>query len=102
VVLPGLILAGRAAGTLTLSNAMGSVTLALTSPPAATPVPASAAAATPGVGTFPTTLDYVIVSGTGAYAGDTDSGTITVLLGVTATAAAANPVNENTFTFVIS
>jgi hypothetical protein len=77
LILPGPISAaavGRATGTLTLTSigttpaASGSVTLALTGP-----------IEKPGV--IPTTLNYVITGGTGAFAGASGIGTISVVLG---------------------
>jgi hypothetical protein len=63
--MPGFIREGRATGTLTLTNAHGSVTLQLTGP------------LQPGFSPPPSTFHYQIVSGTGAYAGATGKGTIT-------------------------
>ena len=82
VHLPGFIANGKAAGTLTLSNSLGSVTLTLTGPTQA------------GFGAFPSTLSFVISSATGAYANDTDAGTIKVTLQQSATG--------NTFKFVLN
>jgi hypothetical protein len=74
VILPGLVTTGHATGTLTLSSIgttpanSGSVTLKLTGP------------AEPGFGQFPSTLNYVITGGTGAFAGATGAGSIAVTL----------------------
>ena len=85
VHLPGFIASGKATGTLTLSNSLGSVTLTLTGPPQA------------GFGAFPSTLSFVITSATGAYANDSDTGTIKVTLQPSASAS-----GPNTFKFVLS
>jgi len=85
ITLPGFIAVGHATGTMTLSNANGSVTLRLAGP------------LQPTIGAFPTTLSYAIIGATGAYVGDTADGTIKVML--TPGVSAAGP---NTFTFVIS
>jgi hypothetical protein len=60
---PGLILQGHTTGTLVLSNARGSVTLRLTGPPQ------------PGFSPPPSTFQYTITGGTGAYAGIMGQGT---------------------------
>jgi len=106
VVLPGLPVASTPAapvahplvGTMTLTNAMGSVTLALTAAPVATPVTSTASAVTTP-GAFPSVLDYAIIAGTGAFAGDTASGTISVVLNPPTTVTAATATPE--FVFVI-
>jgi hypothetical protein len=61
----GFIREGHATGTLVLSNAQGSITLHLTGP------------LQPGFSPPPSTFQYTIVSGTGAYAGAAGKGTIT-------------------------
>ncbi|HZL33904.1 MAG TPA: hypothetical protein VFC78_01260 [Tepidisphaeraceae bacterium] len=85
VHLPGFILHGRASGTLTLRNARGSLTVRLLGPVEA------------GFGAFPSTLSYVIIGGTGAYAGDTGSGSIDVTLANSMTA--LSRVGRFTFVF---
>jgi hypothetical protein len=85
VTLPGFIASGRATGKLTLTNSQGSVTLLLAGP------------VEPGFGAFPSTLSYAIASGTGAYAGDTASGTIAATLTPASTAGGTNQ-----FTFVLT
>jgi hypothetical protein len=62
--MPGFIAQGQAVGTVTLSNAAGSVTLQLVGPPE------------PGFGPPPATFQYTITGGTGQYAGATSSGTV--------------------------
>jgi hypothetical protein len=64
---PGLILRGNTTGTLVLSNAQGSITLALVGPPQ------------PGFSPPPSELQYMITGGTGAYAGITGQGTVILL-----------------------
>ena len=61
---PGFILRGETTGTLTLSNANGSVTLRLVGPPQ------------PGFSGPPPTFTYTVVGGTGAYAGASGTGTV--------------------------
>jgi hypothetical protein len=82
VRLPGFIASGKATGTLTLSNSQGSVSLQLTGPMQA------------GFGAFPSTLNFVITSATGAYANDGDAGAIKVTLQPGA--------GGNVFKFIIS
>lgn len=60
----GLVVHGRAHGTLTLSNKHGSVTLRLTGPEES------------GFGPLPTRFHYQVVGGTGAYAHATGQGTL--------------------------
>jgi hypothetical protein len=81
-------------GILTLTNASGSVTLQLGGP--AWPVSGPVLPQSSSDVWFPSTLNYLIAQATGAYAGDTASGTIAVTL-TPGTAGGAN-----TFTFVIS
>lgn len=69
VSLPGNIRSGHAAGTVTLTNAKGSVTLSLSGPEE------------PGFGPFPKSLAFSIDGGTGAYAGMRGAGSIAVLVG---------------------
>jgi len=68
IALPGLALTGLSAGSLTLTNASGSVTLQLSAPL----LPVAAA--------LPRVVDFVISQATGIYVGDTDSGTIGIKL----------------------
>src|SRR5262249_45498341 len=65
---PGFITNGRTAGTLTLTTSKGSLTLVVKGP------------SQPGFSSLPPTLTYHISQGTGAYSGDTGSGTIGVNL----------------------
>jgi hypothetical protein len=89
VILPGptATTTATATGMLTLTNISaspvnsGSVTLKLTGPTESS------------LGTFPTTLTYVITGGTGAFAGATGVGTIAVTLGSD---------GSNSFTFDIT
>jgi hypothetical protein len=60
---PGLILKGHTTGTLVLSNAQGSVTVQLVGPLQQSFSPP------------PSTFEYTIIGGTGAYAGLTGHGT---------------------------
>ncbi len=60
----GFLANGHATGTVTFSNAQGSVTLALTGPQQ------------PGFSPLPTKFHYQIISGTGAYANWQDQGTL--------------------------
>lgn len=60
---PGFIISGYTTGTIVLVGAQGSVTLQL-----------KGAAPQPGFSPPASVLNYTIVSGTGAYAGDTGSG----------------------------
>jgi hypothetical protein len=62
---PGFILMGETTGTVTLSNADGSVTLQLVGPPQ------------PGFSPPPSTFQYTITGGTGKYTGLSGSGTVT-------------------------
>jgi hypothetical protein len=61
---PGFIAQGEATGTLTLSNADGSVTLRLVGPPQS------------GFSPPPATFQYTITGGTGKYAGASGQGTV--------------------------
>jgi hypothetical protein len=63
---PGFILQGHTTGTLVLSSAQGSITLQLVGPPQ------------PGFSPPPSTLQYTITGGTGAYAGAAGQGTVTL------------------------
>jgi hypothetical protein len=63
---PGFIREGRTTGTLVLSNARGSITLQLVGPPQ------------PGFSPPPSTLQYTITGGTGAYAGASGQGMVTL------------------------
>jgi hypothetical protein len=63
LTMPGFILVGQATGTVTLSNANGSVTIQLTGP------------AQPGFSAPPAAFSYKITGGTGAYAGESGQGT---------------------------
>jgi hypothetical protein len=65
---PGFITSGHATGTLVLSNARGTVTLALEGP------------TQPGFSAPPSTFAYTIVRGTGAYAARHGHGTLTMSL----------------------
>lgn len=85
ISLPGFIATGHASGMLTLTNALGSVTLQLSGPLEA------------GFGAFPATLVYLLKQGTGTYAGDVASGTISVTLVPDTTAKGGG----GGFTFVI-
>lgn len=69
VTLPGFIANGHAAGTLTLSNSKGTVTLKVTGP------------AEKAFSPFPTSLSFEITGGTGAYADYLGGGNIAVKLG---------------------
>jgi hypothetical protein len=59
---PGFIAKGHAGGTLTLTNAHGSVTISLKGP------------LQRGFSSLPNKFSFQITSGTGAYAGDTGRG----------------------------
>ena len=61
---PGFIAQGQAGGTLTLTGPNGSVTLQLLGP------------IEPGFGGVPSTFQYTITAGTGAYAGNSGTGTL--------------------------
>jgi hypothetical protein len=65
----GFIAQGHSTGTLTLSNAKGSITLSLTGPTQG------------GFSRLPTTYGFVMSRGTGAYAHDVDTGQLTLHLG---------------------
>ena len=84
VRLPGLIVAGQASGALTLRNAGGSITLAVTGP------------IEPGFGRFPSVLTYVIAQSTGAFAGKNGSGSIRVTL-----VPSTNGLQANAFSFAL-
>jgi hypothetical protein len=73
----------EALGTITLSNSSGSVTLEVTGP---TEMPLNG---------LPTAFTYTILSGTGAYFGDTATGTLTLV-------ATLPPTGLSPFTFIIS
>jgi len=90
IIVPGPLSATNAGvtGMLTLASIgttpanSGTVTLQLSAPPPS------------ALGAFPTTLHYVITGGTGAFAGASGEGTISVTLG--------GPIGSNAFTFVIN
>ena len=75
LTLPGFIASGHATGSLTLTSASAtsgitnSVTLKLTGPSQA------------GFGSLPSTVTYIIASGTGQFAGATGTGSIAITLG---------------------
>ena len=64
----GFLVHGQAAGTLTLTNDHGSVTLTLTGPDQ------------PGFSALPQQFSYKITGGTGAYAHLSDQGTLSLML----------------------
>jgi hypothetical protein len=64
----GFIVSGKASGTLTFTNANGSVTVELQGP------------VQPGFASLPHTFHYKVVSGTGAYQNLHDSGSLHLVL----------------------
>jgi hypothetical protein len=83
----GFILHGHAGGTITFTNAKGSVTLALVGPQQ------------PGFSPLPTKFTYTVEKGTGAYAHMTGAGTLTLTLHQTAP---HSLIQHGTFTLQIN